>query len=142
MTDEITHDLTTDIYTVCLDDGDGPRVCYHLRDIELRRLFLLLVSHYCDHSPEVTHSLKGLVTVVTGNDNEHIAEWVGAPKSAQYRADKLVSTAKAKGARAWLNIGNYGTCQHDAPLDYDLDDDLDDAEQQPIKTATLDAWGI
>lgn len=141
MTDEITHDLATDIYTVCLDDGDGPRVCYHLKDIELRRLFLLLVSHYCEHTPEVTHGLKGLVTADNGDGIEYITEWVGAPKSAQYRGNKLVSTGKVKGARAWLNIGNYGICARDMPLDYDLEDDDTDADPEPEKDPeTLDKW--
>lgn len=142
MTDEITHDLATDIYTVCLDDGDGtPRVCYHLKNIELRRLFLVLVSHYCEHSPEVTHGLKGLVTVDNGDGIERITEYVGAPRSAQYRGNKLVSTGKVKGARAWLNIGNYGICARDMPLDYDLEDDDTDADPEPEKDPeTLDRW--
>ena len=142
MTDEITHDLATDIYTVCLDDGDGtPRVCYHLKNIELRRLFLVLVSHYCEHSPEVTHGLKGLVTVDNGDGIERITEFVGAPSSAQYRGNKLVSTGKVKGARAWLNIGNYGICARDMPLDYDIEDDDPDADPEPEKDPeTLDRW--
>lgn len=142
MTDEITHDLATDIYTVCLDDGDGtPRVCYHLKNIELRRLFLVLVSHYCEHSPEVTHGLKGLVTVDNGDGIERITEYVGTPRSAQYRGNKLVSTGKVKGARAWLNIGNYGICARDMPLDYDLEDDDPDADPEPEKDPeTLDKW--
>lgn len=142
MTDEITHDLATDIYTVCLDDGDGtPRVCYHLKNIELRRLFMVLVSHYCEHSPEVTHGLKGLVTVDNGDGIERITEYVGAPRSAQYRGNKLVSTGKVKGARAWLNIGNYGICARDMPLDYDLEDDDPDADPEPEKDPeTLDRW--
>lgn len=143
MTDEITHDLATDIYTVWLDDGDGngPRVCYHLKNIELRRLFLVLVSHYCEHSPEVTHGLKGLVTVDNGDGIERITEYVGAPRSAQYRGNKLVSTGKVKGARAWLNIGNYGICARDMPLDYDLEDDDTDADPEPEKDPeTLDRW--
>lgn len=137
--DELTHNVEHDLYTICLKDDDEIRLCYHLSEYELRRVFLLLVSHYCDTYPEVTHILKGMVTVDNGDGIERITEQVGLPKSAQWRANKLVSTGKVKGARAWLNIGNYGICARGTiPEDDDTDDDPPEDDAQA--TESLDRW--
>lgn len=138
MADELIHDLATDKYTIMLDnapDAEGLKVS--VTNYELRRVFMLLISHFCETSPEVTHSLKGLVTVDNGDGFDRITEEVGAPKSAQWRAKKAVEDGTAKGARAWLNIGNYGICAHNSPT---LENDNE--PEEPAPTVTLDKWGI
>lgn len=129
MTDQLIHDKNTDLYTITLDDQDGVQYVGNFKEYEIRRIFMVLVAHYCDCSPEFTTGFRGLVT---GTDSDHaherIIEWVGLPKSAQWRAQKLVKTGKLKGARAWLNILNTGIFINDWP-GYIEDDEAEEPEE-------------
>ena len=132
MTDRLEHDIKTDTYIVTLDqsDDDGP-VSFFFSEYELRRTFLVIMAHYCQHDPVNTVSLRGLVTgTEKDTDIERPIEWVGAPSSAQYRARKLVESGKLKGAKAWLNIGNYGCYINEWP-GIQEDEELEPEESQP-----------
>lgn len=141
MTDELTHNIEHDIYTLYLQEGDEVNLAYHFTANELRRAFMVLVAHYCDCSPECTTTLRGLVTGTYSDANhEQIIEWVGLPKSAQWRAKKLVTTGKLKGARAWLNIANTGIFTDEWPgFCEDEETDNEDTEEKETQTK-MDRW--
>lgn len=139
--DELIHTIQDDKFTIRLDKAPGIEwLSMSFTEYELRRIFQLLVSHYCDTYPEVTHTLKGMVTVDYGDGIERIAEQTGLPKSSQWRGKKLVSTGKVKGARAWLNIGNYGICDRGTPEDNSDEDGDEDAPEDAQQPETLDRW--
>lgn len=90
---------------------------------------------------------ESLVTVVCEDGIERAIEWygparIGAP-IASHRAEAILKRGKYKGARAWVCIGNYGTCINDKePPTSEIEDDDEPEPEAPAPAVTLDKWGI
>lgn len=109
-------------------------------ETELYELYQVLAGFFAGVPINAT-AWPGLTTV-DKDGIETIQGWYGSLGSADYVARQQVEKGRTKGARAYACIAEYGAyAVEKAPIcdDPNIEDDTD---PEPVKTATLDAWGI